>query len=106
MARPIAELSRSYPLAGTFTRTDDGKEQGRLHGMNEKRGCTGYPVVERARRVVVPKRPCVLRPAYDRQSHVGRLDRALDEAGRRGWTVVDMRLDWNAIFPPSPKGAR
>jgi phosphoglycolate phosphatase-like HAD superfamily hydrolase len=36
--------------------------------------------------------------AYDRQSHVGRLDKALDEA--KGWTVVDMKQDWRAIFPP------
>jgi hypothetical protein len=37
--------------------------------------------------------------AYDRQSHVGRLDKALDEAGRRGWTVISMKRDWKAIFP-------
>jgi phosphoglycolate phosphatase-like HAD superfamily hydrolase len=36
--------------------------------------------------------------AYDRQSHVGRLDKALDEARRRGWTVVDMKSDWKKIF--------
>ncbi|WP_084673746.1 HAD family hydrolase [Methylobacterium sp. WSM2598] len=44
--------------------------------------------------------------AYDRQSHVGRLDKALDEAERRGWTVVDMQRDWNAVFPPAPRSAR
>ncbi len=37
--------------------------------------------------------------AYDRQSPIGRLDKALDEAQRRGWTVVDMKKDWNRIFP-------
>lgn len=36
--------------------------------------------------------------AYDRESHVGKLDRALDEAPRRGWTVVDMRIDWKVLF--------
>jgi len=36
--------------------------------------------------------------AYDRESHVGRLDRALDEAAARGWTVVDMKRDWTTIF--------
>lgn len=36
--------------------------------------------------------------AYDRQSHVGRLDRALDEAKGRGWTIVDMKADWKKIF--------
>ncbi|MFO0955969.1 MAG: HAD family hydrolase [Isosphaeraceae bacterium] len=38
--------------------------------------------------------------AYDRESPVGRLVRALDEAPARGWTVVDMKRDWRAIFPP------
>jgi hypothetical protein len=37
--------------------------------------------------------------AYDRQSPIGRLDKALDEALRRGWTVVDMKKDWNQVFP-------
>jgi hypothetical protein len=39
--------------------------------------------------------------AYDRKSDVGRLDKALDEANTKGWTVVDMRSDWKVIFPPS-----
>lgn len=37
--------------------------------------------------------------AYDRQSHVGRLDAGLDEARARGWTIVDMKTDWKAIYP-------
>jgi phosphoserine phosphatase len=37
--------------------------------------------------------------AYDRQSHIGRLDKGLDEATARGWTVVDMKNDWNVVFP-------
>jgi hypothetical protein len=37
--------------------------------------------------------------AYDRQSHVGRLDKALDEAKAKGWTVVDMKKNWKAIYP-------
>jgi len=37
--------------------------------------------------------------AYDRQSHIGRLDKGLDEAKARGWTVVSMKDDWRAIFP-------
>lgn len=36
--------------------------------------------------------------AYDRESHVGRLDKALDEAARRGWVVVDMKQDWGRVF--------
>jgi phosphoglycolate phosphatase-like HAD superfamily hydrolase len=37
--------------------------------------------------------------AYDRKSHVGRLDKALDEAAARGWTVVDMKRDWKVVYP-------
>jgi hypothetical protein len=40
--------------------------------------------------------------AYDRASSVGRLDKALDEATAKGWTVVDMKRDWKMIFPPQP----
>jgi hypothetical protein len=36
--------------------------------------------------------------AYDRQSHIGTLDKALDEAKAKGWTVVDMKNDWKRIF--------
>lgn len=39
--------------------------------------------------------------AYDRQSHVGRLDKGLDEAVKKGWTVVDMKRDWKIIYPHS-----
>ena len=37
--------------------------------------------------------------AYDRNSHIGRLDRGLDEADERGWVVIDMAEDWNTIWP-------
>jgi phosphoserine phosphatase len=40
--------------------------------------------------------------AYDRDSHVGRLDKALDQASDRGWTVIDMKKDWKEVFPPAP----
>ena len=36
--------------------------------------------------------------AYDRQSHVGRLDKALDAAALNKWTVVDMKADWKRVF--------
>jgi hypothetical protein len=43
--------------------------------------------------------------AYDRQSHIGKLDRGLEEAPKRGWTVVSMKRDWNRVFPfRSPAG--
>jgi phosphoserine phosphatase len=38
--------------------------------------------------------------AYDRTSHIGRLDKGLDEASARGWTVVSMQDDWATVFKP------
>jgi hypothetical protein len=35
---------------------------------------------------------------YDRQSAVARLDKAWDEAVRRGWTVTNMKTEWKKIF--------
>jgi len=37
--------------------------------------------------------------AYDRESHIGRLDKGLDEANKKGWTVIDMKRDWKIIYP-------
>jgi hypothetical protein len=37
--------------------------------------------------------------AYDRNSHIGKLDKGLDEAKAKGWTVVDMKSDWKRIYP-------
>ena len=36
--------------------------------------------------------------AYDRDSHIGRLDKALDEAARQQWVVVDMAKEWKRVF--------
>ena len=37
--------------------------------------------------------------AYDRKSPIGHLDKGLDEARARGWTIVDMKQDWKVIYP-------
>ena len=37
--------------------------------------------------------------AYDREPSIGQLDKALDEANAKGWTVVDMKKDWRRVFP-------
>ncbi len=37
--------------------------------------------------------------AYDRNSHIGRLDKGLDQANKNGWTVIDMEKDWELIYP-------
>jgi hypothetical protein len=36
--------------------------------------------------------------AYDRESSIGKLDKGLDEAKARGWTVVSMKDDWKRVF--------
>ena len=36
--------------------------------------------------------------AYDRNPSIGQLDKALDEANAKGWTIVDMRNDWRRVF--------
>lgn len=38
--------------------------------------------------------------AYDRESHIGKLDKGLDQANKDGWTVIDMKNDWKVIYPP------
>ena len=40
--------------------------------------------------------------AYDRQSKIGKLDKALDEAAAKGWAVVDMKRDWKTVFAFEP----
>jgi phosphoserine phosphatase len=37
--------------------------------------------------------------AYDRESSIGRLDKALDEARSNGWVVVNMKQDWKVVYP-------
>ena len=40
--------------------------------------------------------------AYDRESHIGKLDKALTDAPEKGWVVIDMARDWKTVFPPAP----
>ncbi len=37
--------------------------------------------------------------AYDRQSHIGNLEKGLDDAAKYNWVVVDMKGDWKKIYP-------
>ena len=36
---------------------------------------------------------------YDRESHMGKLDKGLDYAKEHNWTIVDMAKEWKAVFP-------
>jgi phosphoserine phosphatase len=40
--------------------------------------------------------------AYDRGSHIGKLERGLDEAAARGWTVISMKADWKQVYSNAP----
>jgi hypothetical protein len=40
--------------------------------------------------------------AYDRQSAIGRLDKALGETLAKGWIAVDMQRDWKTVFRQQP----
>jgi phosphoglycolate phosphatase-like HAD superfamily hydrolase len=37
--------------------------------------------------------------AYDRKSHVGTLDKALDLAEANDWIIISMKNDWKTVFP-------
>lgn len=37
--------------------------------------------------------------AYDRDTHIGQLDQAMDDAPKEGWHIISMKDDWNRIFP-------
>ncbi|MDO6472632.1 HAD family phosphatase [Maribacter sp. 1_MG-2023] len=37
--------------------------------------------------------------AYDRESSIGRLDKGLTESNEKGWTVANMKTDWNVVYP-------
>ena len=42
--------------------------------------------------------------AYDRGSHIGKLEKGLDEAAVRQWVLIDMKQDWKVIFPFEAQG--
>ena len=37
--------------------------------------------------------------AYDREGHIGVLNKGLDESGERGWVIIDMASDWKQVWP-------
>jgi phosphoserine phosphatase len=41
--------------------------------------------------------------AYDRGSHIGKLERGLDEGPRRAWTIVSMKDDWKTLYPAAQR---
>lgn len=56
---------------------------------------TGYPRFG----LIVHHTDDVREWAYDRTSHIGKLNKGLDDAGKYNWLIVDMKMDWNKIYP-------
>jgi len=56
---------------------------------------TGYPRFG----MIVHHTDSIREWKYDRGSHIGRLERGLDDASKYNWIVVDMKEDWNKIYP-------
>ncbi len=50
--------------------------------------------------VIVHHDDAVREFAYDRGSHIGKLERGLDEAGARGWSLISIRNDWRTVYTP------
>jgi phosphoglycolate phosphatase-like HAD superfamily hydrolase len=60
---------------------------------------TGYPRFG----MIVHHTDSVREWSYDRKSHIGHLERGLDDAAKYNWLVVDMQTEWNQVFPPVDK---
>jgi hypothetical protein len=50
--------------------------------------------------VIVHHDDAVREFAYDRGSHIGKLERGLDEAGARGWSLISVKDDWKTVYSP------
>jgi hypothetical protein len=48
---------------------------------------------------IVHHHRCRARIRLRPHSHIGRLDKALEEGTNKGWTIVDTKRDWKVIFP-------
>lgn len=83
--QPILAFGNSDGDLQMLQFTDEGNDGGRAHT---------YP-----RFMALVHHDDALREyAYDRDSKVGHLDKALDEARKRGWMVVSMKADWQTVF--------
>jgi phosphoglycolate phosphatase-like HAD superfamily hydrolase len=72
-----------------------GNSDGDLQMLQYTTGQTGPHLA-----LIVHHDDAVREFAYDRQSKVGKLDRAWDAARANGWIVVSMKDEWNVIYPP------
>ena len=55
---------------------------------------TGYPRFG----MIVHHTDSLREYAYDRKSHIGNLEKGLDDAAKYNWLIVDMKTDWVKIY--------
>ncbi len=56
---------------------------------------TGYPRFG----MIIHHTDSVREWAYDRDSHIGKLEKGLDDAAKYNWKIVDMKEEWKNIYP-------
>jgi hypothetical protein len=71
-----------------------GNSDGDLEMLQWGTGCCGAKLG-----IIVHHTDAEREWAYDRDSHIGRLDKALDLTPKMGWVLVDMKTDWETIWP-------
>ena len=79
-------------------------EQGQLLWDRNAEGKREYAVATTANGTALTERSTgdgapIREWAYDRNSHIGRLDKGLNEANENGWTVIDIEKDWKVVYP-------
>lgn len=71
-----------------------GNSDGDYEMLHYTTTATGHPRFG----MIIHHTDSVREVAYDRESSIGRLDRALNDAGKYNWTIVNMAADWKYIY--------
>ena len=99
----MAGLAAAVPDETLAVRATLGLISKTVKVQGDARCSRGPPKVSRRRTRRVRCRDAERDWAYDRKPPIGRLDKALDEARAKGWTVVDMKKDWKIVYPYDKK---
>jgi len=92
------------PSAGILSgvTTWQGRDHVAVAGWQGSQFGVGAPPHVRRRpgfALIVHHTDAVREYAYDRDTKVGHLEKALVAAKAKGWTIANMKRDWKAIFP-------
>ena len=80
LGRPVAALSEELCISANLLYSWKSSSQGARVGM------------------IIHHTDADREVAFDRESHIGKLDKGLDTAMGKGWIVTDMKADWKTIF--------